>query len=94
MRKILILATLCFAIIGCSSTQKDPYITKESIAINKILANYAMWVERRYQIYPIGTAVGMPNGVLRVMGVDFESYRIMIKQEARKIIVNSSQKLL
>ena len=53
-----------------------------------------MWVEKKYKIYPIGTAVGMPNGVLRIMGVDFESYRIISKQEAREIIIDSSQKLL
>ena len=94
MKKILILTALCFIIIGCSSTPQDPYITKESIAVNKILDNYARWVEKKYKIYPIGTAVGMPNGVLRVMGVHFQSYKIMSKQEAREIVINSSQKLL
>ena len=94
MKKTLILAALYFAMVGCSSTPKDPYVTKESIEINKLLNNYAMWVEKRYQIYPIGTAVGMPNGTLNIMGVDFESYRIMTKQEAREIIIHSSQKLL
>lgn len=94
MKKILILITLCFAIIGCSSTPKDPYITKEDIAIDEILDNYAMWVEKNYGIYPLGTTVGMPNGVLRIMGVHFQSYKVMSKQEAREIIVNSSQKLL
>ena len=93
MKKILILTTLYFAIIGCSSNSQDPYISKESVAINELLNNYAMWVEKKYEIYPIGTAVGMPNGVLRIMGVDFDSYRIMTKQEAREIIINSSQKL-
>ncbi len=94
MKKLFILVTLCFIIIGCSSKSKDPYITKEDFAINKTLNNYAMWVEKRYQIYPIGTTVGMPNGVLRIMGVDFQSYRIMTKQKAREIVINSSQKLL
>ena len=94
MKKLSIFVTLCIAIIGCSSNSQDPYITKEDIAINEILNNYAIWVEKEYQIYPIGTTVGMPNGVLRIMGVDFESYGIITKQEAREIVINSSQKLL
>ncbi|MES2198701.1 MAG: hypothetical protein V4489_00840 [Chlamydiota bacterium] len=95
MKKPSILVLLCITLIGCSSNNsQDPYITKEDIAINEILDKYAMWVEKQHQIYPVGTTVGMPNGVLRIMGVDFESYRVMSKQEAREITVNSSQKLL
>lgn len=95
MKKLSILVALCIAFIGCSSNNsQDPYITKEDIVIDKILNNYAMWVEKEYQIYPIGTAVGMPNGILRTMGVHFQSYKIMSKQEAREIVINSSQKLL
>lgn len=74
--------------------QRDPYKTEEDAAIDKILNNYATWVEQKYNIEPISTTVSMPNGILKIMGVEFQTYRLLTKQEAREIIVNSSQKLL
>lgn len=69
-------------------------ISKQERIVNKLLCKISKELERKYKIKTIGTCVGMPSGVVGKLGLDFQVRGAISKDEARKILIESTEYFL
>ncbi|MBA3602346.1 MAG: hypothetical protein H0W50_01575 [Parachlamydiaceae bacterium] len=72
----------------------DKYLSKAENLVNQILTETALEVESLDKIKVSGEMVSMPGGIVKTMGLSFNSYEKLSKEEIRKKTVQLAEKLL
>jgi hypothetical protein len=60
----------------------------------KLLHKLSKKMERQFNMSVIGSNVGMPGGVIQLLGLEFQIYKKLTKDEARKILIECSREFL
>lgn len=67
---------------------------REDQSMDQILNNFSKYMEKKYHLIPVGTTIGSPGGIIRLLGLDFQIDRVLTKEEARQILMDGAQKFL
>lgn len=62
--------------------------------VNKLMGKTAKLLSKKYQSRPVGVSVGMPGGVVKSLGLEFDVVGPLTKAEIRQILFNFSDDLL
>ena len=90
MKKMIFLAILLMGFQMLNS-QLNP---KRGKAVDHLLGKIARVLEKKYHVDPFGTSIAMPGGVVKKLGLDFQIIGPLSREEARKILIEISQKFL
>jgi len=72
-----------------------PYkLPEDEQVVGNVLQKIAKQLEIKYFMQAVGTNVGMPSGIVKLLGLDFRVYRVLTKEEARKILIESAELFL
>lgn len=64
---------------------------KSEKVVNDLLYQIECNFKKKYRIKTIATNVSMPGGVVQLLGLDFQIYGPLSKEEIRKILINMAQ---
>ena len=73
--------------------QNVPIPMNEQI-VNKLIGQVSKTLEKKYHMLPIGVNVGMPGGVVKLLGVHFQIVGPLPKEKLRKILLDASEEFL
>lgn len=94
MTKIITSIFLCLAFF-CEGQMFAPYkLPEDEQVVGNVLQKIAKQLEIKYFMQAVGTNVGMPSGIVKLLGLDFRVYRVLTKEEARKILIESAELFL
>lgn len=69
-------------------------ISKESKIVHQIVRQISEKYERKYKLNFSGISLSAPGGIYRKIGISFEYYGYLSKDDARKILVESATDLI
>jgi hypothetical protein len=73
-------------LLGNTSNTQEGRAYRAAVVSN-VLHRSAEKFQKQYPISPIGTLIGMPGGIVEKLGLDFQSKRLLTKEEVRNIVV-------
>jgi len=92
---IALICALSIFFMGLKMLERPRYeIPQSEQSVNKLLSQMSDQLSKKYKLHPIATVVAMPSGVIKQLGLEFQVYGPLSKEEIRKILINSSQELL
>jgi len=86
---IVLLFYSAFFFVGCMFAYYK--LPEDEQAVGNILQKIAKHLEIKYSMQAAGTNVGMPDGIVELLGLDFQINHILTKDEARKILIESGE---
>lgn len=90
-----ILIILMFMLSGCVLSLLNSYEEPEQAKfVGEILDKASKKLRSKYDMRPIGTGIGMPDGVVTMLALSFEKTGPLSREEGRKIIVDCVQDIL
>lgn len=72
----------------------DFEISESEQAIGTVFGQVSSSLKTRYEICPVATVVSMPGGIIKLLGLDFQIYGPLRKEEIRKVLIDSADELL
>lgn len=97
MRKSILFSFFVFFIITTGFTlfkNSNNQIPDDEKVVNELLKHTALQLQKKYKMNPIATSVAMPEGVIKLLGLDFQICGPLNKEEIRKILIDSAHELL
>jgi hypothetical protein len=85
---------LFFVSFFCLNSYLPVYSIGDEQVVGRILQKLGKQINKNYNLRVIGTNVGMPGGVVELLGLEFESERILTKKEMRKILIDCTEMFL
>lgn len=86
---VLILSLFLFAWEAVYSQQQK--LPEKELAINALLNRISNSFKEKYKINVTSTNVSMPDGVIKLLGLDFQMIGPRSKEEIRKILIELAQ---
>lgn len=94
MNKYSLLFFSSWLILSGFLFMKEPQPLIQSEIVHKIINDKANLLSKRYKLNVMGDIVGMPNGVVKKIGISFQSVGSLTKEQGRKILLETAQELL
>lgn len=69
-------------------------IPRNEQIVNKLMGQLANELSKKCKMKPIGITVGMPSGVVKLLGLEFDIIGPLSKNEIRKILISSSEEFI
>lgn len=85
---IVFCTSFCFMGTMCNQIPQNEQI------VNKLMNQTANFLAKKYKIKPVGIRVGMPGGIVKKLGLEFEVIGSFSREEIRKLLINSSNEFL
>lgn len=87
MNRTFVLALL--GVLTMSGNRAFSHVSPPSIAMTEKLENrVAPLIEKKYKMRLCGSGGGMPDGIVNMLALSFDSYRTISIEEARPILVD------
>ncbi|MDF2549906.1 MAG: hypothetical protein K0S07_973 [Chlamydiales bacterium] len=79
--------------MACLPCQSEP-VDKKLVWVGEVLRESTDLLEKKYNLRAVGSGIGMPGGNLFFLGLSFDVYRELEKEEIRALLVESTQDFL
>lgn len=93
MKIILLFLSISVILISCVLPTNYGMPKNERI-VGRLLQKVAKQLESKHKFQTIATNIGMPGGVVELLGLDFQICRLLTKEEARKMLIDCAEQLL
>ncbi|MDF2549820.1 MAG: hypothetical protein K0S07_887, partial [Chlamydiales bacterium] len=81
-------------LMSCLTAETEEEKTLRNKQVADVLKESVEILEKKYEIRAIGSGIGMPGGNLSFLGLSFQVYRELEKEEIRFLLVNAAQDFL
>lgn len=79
---------------GCTLEQPQEELSKEEKLAFQIRSKIAHKFIKKYDMQMVGFSAAMPGGVINNLGLLFQVFRVLTREEAREILVDAVQEFL
>lgn len=97
MKSITLLGLLLMiSIFGFMLNKKadNKYSVTRGEVVYELLDKINKVIKNKYNLAPLGTTVGMPEGNVKVLGSDFRIYQYMTQKEARRLLIDCAESFI
>ncbi len=74
--------------------KEDPYLSEAEKLVNKILYESAKSIEKKYNLYPCGDGAAMPDDIVKILILSFDTKVQYTKEKLRELLLLCSKDLL
>lgn len=68
--------------------------SKENIYLNQILNQATTIIKQKHDLYPCGTIIAMPDGVVKELGLCFTTHEKLSEEQLRSLVIDCATELL
>jgi len=96
MKKFMVVFSLFIMIwlFGFMYKKEDKYPITRGEIVYELLGKINKKIAESQKLSPFGTLVGMPEGVLQILGLDFQIRKYISIEEARLLLINCTDQFI